>query len=82
MSDTITQAPEDVTVAVNRRLHAIAAELERALEEVSNLRPAQISSVQGAVADVERATASIGPRLEWIRWRSLAAPRPGRAPRR
>ncbi len=82
MSDTITQAPEDVTVEVNRRLRAIAAELDRVLDDVSNLGPAQIPSVQGAVADVERAAASLTPRLEWIRWRARDIPRAARRPGR
>ena len=83
LSEMITQAPEDVTVEVNRRLHAIAAELDRVLDEVSNLGPSQIPSVHGAVAEVERAAASLTPRLEWIRWRARdtlrAARRPARA---
>ncbi len=79
MNDTIPQASEDVTAAVNRRLGAIAAELDRALDDVSNLGPAQIPAVAGAVADVERAAASLTPRLEWIRWRARDPRRRGGA---
>ena len=78
MSDTITPAPEDVTAAVNRR-PAAAAELDRALDGVSNLAPAQTPAVAGAVADVERAAASLTPRLERIHWRARGPRRRGGA---
>lgn len=70
MSETAVWPDGDVSLGIDAALRAIAADLERVLEEISRLAPAQIALVEDAVARVELQAASLRPRLDWIRWRT------------
>ena len=70
MSEITVRPGRDVSLGIDVALRSIAADLERVLEEISRLAPAQIALVDDAVARVELQAASLRPRLDWIRWRT------------